>query len=134
MAAEASKASKPRKERKQREQKPKDTVAAAHRAILKEDQEVSEVKRLIFVGKHMNYFEVFLSSAYVKRAQEALQEYNDRFATMANASDEIKSEIEGNKGVGMTSEGGSVDIIKESGVDSHTAMTTNSTTTMCAYI
>lgn len=101
MATEAIKASKPKKERKPREQKPKDTVAVAHRAALKEDQEVSEVKRLVFVAKHMSYFQIFLTSGYMKRAQEALSELLNGAsgstaagATGVGGADKIKREIE----------------------------------------
>ena len=60
--AEAAKAAKPKKERKKRDrsaQNDKNPLAAAHRSALKEDQEMSEIKRLCLRGPELVSFRFF---------------------------------------------------------------------------
>ena len=75
--AEMTKAAKPKKERKKRDrsaQNDKNPLAAAHRSALKEDQEMSEIKRLAFVGQNLSLFQVFLTKGYALKATEAAAE------------------------------------------------------------
>ena len=113
-ATEAAKAAKPKKERKKRDrnaQNDKNPLAAAHRSALKEDQEMSEIKRLAFVGQNLSLFQVFLTQGYALKATEAAAELaGDRIVRKMSIDEPKRCRcIQGGGRGGRTGDGGGED-------------------------
>ena len=68
---------------------------------MKEDQEMSEIKRLAFVGQNMPLFQVFLTKGYMNKAAEAAAELGGGRIVRKMSIDEPERPVDELKGEGI---------------------------------